>query len=358
MKAEFIVNQLKTALPLLTDYFNDVLNVTSMTRVGSTVTVITATAHGLTTGDIVSITGATTPVQISSITRVGTIATATTVDNHDLTEGWQSEVLIEGADQEQYNGLNSLLSVPNRRTFTFEVLGSPATPATGTMYLYDDYFFRGYNGRYAVTVINATTFTYETTKTPLSPAQGTIKVKKNPRVSSAVNIERMLESYTAQADNKLWAFVELQDVLASKDRYIRNDASATMHGGNAWRQRLITPFSVYIFTPTTNSLSASSARDLMQDISVYLFRSLLGFKFPTGYAEETWAQVTFVSHGFYEYTPAFYVHRFNFETVLDLIYEDTVGPNLNVAFRDIHLDFLKNSNVIMTSDINLDVEPV
>lgn len=70
------------------------LSVSSMTRVGATVTVTTSTAHGYTTGDIVG---------------------------------------IEGASQTDYNG-DWEISVTGGSTFTFDIgAATPATPATGTI---------------------------------------------------------------------------------------------------------------------------------------------------------------------------------------------------------------------------------
>jgi hypothetical protein len=63
-----------------------------MTRVSQTVTV-TLTGHGFTTGDVIN---------------------------------------VRGADQSEYNG-DFTVTVTDANTFTFDVVGSPATPATGTI---------------------------------------------------------------------------------------------------------------------------------------------------------------------------------------------------------------------------------
>jgi hypothetical protein len=69
-------------------------------------------------------------VGITSITRSGTVATVTTTSTHNFEHG--RIVLIEGADQAAYNGRKHI-TVTGTATFTFEVTGDPATPATGTM---------------------------------------------------------------------------------------------------------------------------------------------------------------------------------------------------------------------------------
>lgn len=67
---------------------------------------------------------------ISSITRSGSVATVTTTEAHGLTTG--QTVTIAGADQDDYN-ISASVTVLTSTTFTIAVAGTPATPATGTM---------------------------------------------------------------------------------------------------------------------------------------------------------------------------------------------------------------------------------
>lgn len=68
---------------------------------------------------------------ISGITRSGTTATATSSSAHGLQVG--DEVLIQGANETEYNGVQTVTAVGSTTTFDYEVSGSPATPATGTI---------------------------------------------------------------------------------------------------------------------------------------------------------------------------------------------------------------------------------
>ena len=67
---------------------------------------------------------------VTSLTRSGTTATATTATPHKLATGMQ--VTVSGADQAAYNGLVTV-TVTGENSFTYQVSGSPATPATGTI---------------------------------------------------------------------------------------------------------------------------------------------------------------------------------------------------------------------------------
>lgn len=70
-------------------------------------------------------------VAVSSITRSGGTATVTTGAAHGYTTG--DLVNIRGAVQTDYNG-DYEITVTGGTTFTYTVVGSPATPATGTIF--------------------------------------------------------------------------------------------------------------------------------------------------------------------------------------------------------------------------------
>lgn len=69
-------------------------------------------------------------VSVASLTRIGSVATATTDTPHNLATSM--EPAIAGANQAEYNGVFAV-TVTSANTFTYNVVGSPATPATGTI---------------------------------------------------------------------------------------------------------------------------------------------------------------------------------------------------------------------------------
>lgn len=85
-------------------------------------------------GEEFSTTEAQSAEQISnsviSLTRSGTTATATTSADHNLATGLN--VTISGSLVTEYNGEFEIV-VTGHRTFTYEIQGSPVTPATGTI---------------------------------------------------------------------------------------------------------------------------------------------------------------------------------------------------------------------------------
>lgn len=67
---------------------------------------------------------------ITSLTRVGTTVTAITASNHTLATG--ISCTISGAIETDYNG-TFVINVTDRDQFTYEITGTPTTPATGTI---------------------------------------------------------------------------------------------------------------------------------------------------------------------------------------------------------------------------------
>lgn len=361
MKLADIKSQLIVQLPKLTNAFSDTVAVTIITRTGSVATVTTASPHGLTTGRQVVISGAEMPVPVTSLTRVGSVATGVTSEGHDLTELWNEDARIEGADQAAYNltldrdGFDS----PNRLTFKYSVSGTPTTPATGTILLYDGKN-RGYNGLKTVTVTGTNTFTFAVTGTPISPAKGTILIHKGFRIAHSVDFNRFLEVYSKQPDQtKVWLCVVMGDTTASASRFLQNDATDLHSPMTEYRQKLIERFSIYIIIPTTEELAGAEGRDRVETLKSPIFRSILGVKFPSYLSLSQQYGATFVTSQFVEYNGAYYVHEMQFEQVAQLVQEDLANTQETVAFRDITLQFQnENNSVIMTSDINLDDEPI
>lgn len=69
-------------------------------------------------------------ISILSIIRSGDTATVTTVSDHGLASN--VPVTISGATETEYNLIDAEITVTGLNTFTYQVTGSPVTPATGS----------------------------------------------------------------------------------------------------------------------------------------------------------------------------------------------------------------------------------
>jgi uncharacterized membrane protein YqgA involved in biofilm formation len=358
MKTVDIVSQLQTIIPRYTNMFSDEISISSLTCSGSTITATTSIVHGLVTGQQVNIVGAITPITITNLTEINGQGVATTASDHDLTLGYQSTVTIIGADQPQYNGTFDLIDVPNRYNFVYQLTTQPSIrPATGTIFLQSTLKY-GYNGLQTITVTSPTTFTYVITSTPESPAQGTISLRANTRISGTINVDRFIESYTKQLQDQIWLVVALGAASASKDRFIFSDATYTHTTGQDFRQRIISPFSVYAFIPTINSISGMNERDLAEDLAVLIFKSILRFKTPTLFSDQTSFGITFSGHDFYQYNYAYYIHEYKFEQNYDLTYMDTIDTDDSRAFRDIDFNITSYFDGLSITNMNINLDRV
>jgi len=72
-----------------------------------------------------------TTLSVSSLTRSGTTVTATTTTPHKIFA--DTRIVIADADQSEYNGSFIITGTPSTTTFTYEIVGTPVTPATGTI---------------------------------------------------------------------------------------------------------------------------------------------------------------------------------------------------------------------------------
>lgn len=358
MKAKDVVNALRFNLPFYTNLFTDNITVDEITSVGLIATVKTTVPHTLVTDNYAHISGALVPNTIVTMTQTDGIATAETAINHDLTFDYQKNIEITGAIENEYNGIHALLSVPNRRIFTFEIDSGASSSATGNPLLLENLKRFTYNGWHKIIRIDDTTFSYNLDKQIGSPAYGDIKLQIKPRITGALDLDRARQSYTKQLQGKLWAYVVLENISANKDRSEETDMTKSHTTMTNYRQLIIQPFHVYVFTPITHKTSAFFARDEADDILIPINKSLLRLKFNQPAVETAYSGAIFAGSNFGIDGNSMYIHDFIYETTGYLTYPDTVDNDISIAFRDIYQDFkssLADDDLIkMESITNLD----
>lgn len=345
MKASDIVTQLKVLLPQLTDKFTNSVEIVSITRNATLMTAQCDGEHGMSPGQAVAITNTDVLIPILTFTRVATIGILTLNGiDHDLVNNAKT-VTISGATgaDVNFNGTFAIINVDSRRVIRVTMPDSGSTSlVNGVGQLHEGYsVFNDYNGTVKVeSVPTPTSFTFAHSVTALpdpTNKPGLIMIAEtSPRISSGIDISRIVDTYTEQKENDYWAFVVLGDVDASQSRKIESDATDNQQkGSDEFRQQIVEPFSVFIFAPCSNEIAARETRDQISDLFRPLLRSLLYSRLSTGLHADKLNSVQFAGHGTHLYTKSFYVHEFSFIQVAIIHDEDTVGEDLNVAFRDI-----------------------
>ncbi|MGR3179835.1 MAG: hypothetical protein ACUZ8E_17485 [Candidatus Anammoxibacter sp.] len=362
MKIADVVNQLALVLPNFTDLFGDIQAITSITAASGLATVTTTAAHGLITGQAVSITGVETRTPIASFIKSGLNFTYTTLLEHDLTFGWidNENIELRGFTDNDWNTSFALKASDNR--FDFTVQSANADPVlNGNEFLLEPNRVDGVNGLFSITVTSLTTFTIsgnflDGTYTPVNG-----KIFSNPRIAATVNIDRALDEYTKQNTLDFWLFIEPVNVQVSKDRSEFSDATAAIPSGAEIRTRMIDGFTVYIVAPTSAEIAAEKALDICRhDLLLPLMKTLYGFKLDTGVSNVADFRITLESHGVSAYERAFLVYGYEFQFVIDLTEDDQFRASGTRAFRNI--DFTQTVGGDDTEDstittVNLDKTP-
>jgi hypothetical protein len=419
MKLKPIVNQLRAVLPKFTDKFGDTTSITSLTSSGSTATA-TSVGHGFSVGDYKLIQGAKIPYLVSSMTRVGTQVTVITDTTNQVVYQENDTIEITGAN-EDYNGIKTLVepkkikisnltkvgntitatteeehgfivdtnfkinvwgskeaiynqneivvaSVPTTTSFTyivegeitspatplpqiycqaiytpytffFATSGTPSSPATGTIYQLLS-LNGGYNGFYEIaSVPTDDTFTYTMNLSSLnSPAQGTVTATTT-RIDSGISASRVAETYTKKSTGEYWLFVIPNSEVTSKNTRETTDANYRYTTGSAYNQILIGSFDLLLFIPTTNSLANGDSWDLAEDMKPFIFKSIVGVSIDSDFSNDNTNTTTGISYigaspEFLD-QKAFYAHRFAFEITGKIQQADIIDQNDFFAFRRI-----------------------
>lgn len=354
MKAIQVVNRLKDILPKYTNDFSTIINVSSLTRAGSTITCTTATAHNLETGNYATIRGAKEPIAITTITFSNGIATATCPLDHKLSDPSlfspaNLPLYVEISGTTGYNGNWELVSVPSKLVFKFKVSGSPATYSGGFLLLEDQ---EGYNGYKQITKIDATSFSYTTTGTMLSPAQGTIKASTATRIDYSATPQRIQDHYSANASGLLetWLYVVMGQNQAFNDDNIVGDASSAKMKNQDYFNTTQQAFSLFVIIPSKTSILGGDIADTARGYLVPILKALANYIFTSQLSDQYTQSCQYVGNESDDYIEATYTHRFDF-TVKNIIQtSDTVDFNNGVPLQRIEGVF-ENEN--MDYDLNI-----
>lgn len=367
MRASDIVAAIQSKLPLLVDDFTTNASVTSIATSGfiagiTTVTVNTASEHGFKVNNRATLSGVTVPIAVTSIIRNGIVAIVTTTTDHDLTNGSQPTVNLSGANEAEFNGTFQFLDQSNRRTFRIIMVDSGPTIATGTL-LGDNIgsAINAISGEQAISAVPTTTsFQYLLSIEVLEqPILDIAQAKGNPRISAAVSLEQFTDSYTAKLKGQAWLCVVLGDGIANKSRREDTDATTNLQRAQYFNSKINQTVEVYIYLPTVDSFSGSTERDRCEELLQPLCQCILLKTFSNLLTSTNPNPLQIIGHGAELFNKAFYVHRYSFEAVVQLLFGDTVGYDEDVALRNINgTQNMDTGNEPMTYEIDLDDTPL
>ena len=364
MRMSEIAELLQRNVPRKTNLFHDLIPISSVIASGGSASIGTDKPHGLSTGNIVSIVGCETRTIINSAdVSLPPFVTFGTATDHDLTfEGGQSVKLFNFTDGDWNNVDIELTAVPNRRSFQVKSLNANPT-LNGVEFLLEPNRADGINGLYEITVTGEKTFQISGgfNDGVYSPINGAVAV--SPRIAVAVSEERAIELYQVNPE-VTWLFVVNDGAAASKARSSLNDAVFSPTKGSDLRLKIINNFSVYLFIPTPEQLTAEEAVDIaVHDIAPILISSLFGYRPETGFSCPT-SQfgVTMTDFALFDYNRAVVVYRYRFEAPVDITAEDGATLGIERAFRKVNYEDYSvedaSDDQNPTASIDLDEDPL
>ncbi|MCH9735867.1 MAG: hypothetical protein K0U78_15165 [Actinomycetia bacterium] len=346
MKVSQAIEQLYSTLPFLTDKFSSKVGISSVSFSGTEATVVTDSSHELEVGDTCTMLGLYSPLEIASIARSGDRLSVVTSSNHDLTQGYQSNIILSGSNEPEFNGSFPVVSVDSSNRITLSTVDSGPTSATGlpiieqtTGFSYESVV--GYKTVTSVPDLNS--FTYEMESELNDTIVNTGSVAVGYRITGAVSFENAHEMYTSNDDGEYWAFVVSGSNTASKDRKNNSDAVYVYNTNTSYRQELNQTFSVFVFATASNNENAYPIKDDMQDIFSALCKSLVGVKFDNGFEAGDYYGNVFDTHLMQFYNSGIYAHNFMFQTTTQMTEDDIYVPSSDVAFNTANISM----NVIL-----------
>lgn len=370
MQSADIITHLQRFLPRRTDQFSSVIRPQSITvdPNDSTQGIFTfAQPHGREANEKVTIVGALVQTEIATIELddVMDTLTLTTVSTHDLTKDIIKTVRLSGSTNPNLNGVFELLEVPNRQRFVIRFTQTDVSNP-GTIFLNEPRSIGNINQAFEITNVTPNTFTISLDHNFPNVDVSSVAVHIAIRISGGGDIDRVLAHYeqllqNSQPIKQLWAFVILDDVTTSKDRYVNNDATNNQGNLNSWNVQLLSPFSVYVIVPSAEDITARRARDICEVLRPDIYSVLLGQEFPSGFTTDGGSATSPLGDELAGYFESYYVHRFRFEQVVQVCSDDIMYLGEEAANRDMLLQFVDTFNntdeIKLQTNVNVDDEP-
>lgn len=352
MKLSEIVTQLQLILPKYTAYFSESISVSSIVSAAGVAT-INAPDHGLVDGVAVTISNVAQETPIDSVSKDGNIVSFGNPVWHDLTLGYPGyeNVTLGGFTDSAWNGSFKLMDVDTRKSFKVQSTNSLPT-LNGNEYILE-VRVDGVNGRHDITVIDDDNISVAGDFADGTYLDGTSRT--GVRVAGSINIERTLDEYTKQVTGDMWAFISMNDAIASKDRNAGSDATASFANGEEPRLRLLDGFAVFLIGNTTKEIAAVDLLDIFRhDMLSPLLKSLSGVRFSTGLSGSADFKTILTGHNFVAYNKAYLVYQYNFQFISDISTGDQAEDEDTRAFSKV--DYTQSIGGDDTTDMTFDPE--
>lgn len=343
MRVPEIESHLRKIIPVIFPSFStDWISISSAV-VASNVMTLTA-SNSYSVGDSVIISGLTYENTISSVTLnlPENKAIVQMADVHEFTEDFSDTLIISGATETEWNNTFDILQVLDR--YRVEIRTSPAITVepTGTPVV-EEINLPRYNRLFSVTAATVSNFSVAVVNAPdgslvVTADAQTIALNK-VNVSSSVDFERVIKSYTKQKVTTVWIFVIAGATASSRSRDNKTDFDQSFQVGEERIIRTQDNFSIFAFYPTFDKVTAVEAQDTARnELRQALISSLVGFV-PSSLLASSSDMIYYIADGIETYNSSYYVHRYDFAVNVNITPNDTF-INDSYAVRKITTSYI------------------
>lgn len=345
-KLDDIIAQIQSQITKYTNDFNSESSITGASISGGTMTL--RLSADVDTDTYVNVSG------VYGETAVSGVTANTVADQYDL--GFATEHDLTYSDDEKdygeprvvefvgdFEGQYPLIDVMGATGITIE---SDTVP-TGSFYLLED---RGYSGRKAVTFTDPKTICY-TVDQAVTPHLKNATVQSNIRIdgaSSPEDIADLIENEAVPLTQKT-LFVIINPTRVSKDRNVFSDSISRKEWKDDLQTEVVQTFSVFCVIPTQNDITPRSAINYSYTLRGYLVKCLHGAQFDSGFGDDGKFLCGYIGDDGAQYNKAYYIHRYDFETVFNIENSDALAIESARAFREFEIGVkLEHDNYVLT----------
>ena len=335
MKLDDVIAQVQSQLPKYTEDFSDVVNITDAEIDGFEITL--TVDDDLVIDTIANIKGVYSKLLVTAI-EAGDEANEwllTTEENHDQTYS-DIEIAVGVVKTLVFVGdfadSKTLVEVPANN----QILISSTVEPTGTFYLLED---RQYSGRKTVVIDNDEHTVKYTIERELEPYVVSGTVMNNIRIDAISSEEDMMDYIETEtvALDKNSIYVMMGPRLASSDKFNMGDSKNRKKTSEDLKTECYRNVALFVVIPTQNDSTPRKAINYSDTIFPYILKCMHGAVFDSGLTEDKMFCCTYTGDDGESYNKAIYIHRFDFETVMNITGEDSVPAEYSSAFRSFEI---------------------
>ena len=345
MKIIEIQEHLRKTLPVLDSKFNTKKTIDSVNVTSNSMN-INSIAHGLSNGDVVTISGIEYVHEVDLVGKVNPVrANFTSDEDIDFNNDRDADKIFLESVNTYYNGEKRLISFVGNRTFQIQVDRDAPNSTTNKIEVVEKdlcYF----NDTFTVSnVLDSDNFSVETNFMDTSDLRGGefYNINKDIRIYSTVEIDQAMDR-TLNQNDPTCLFVSASTGNVSRSRDIKTDATQRIESGSSIQMDTWEELSVFVIIKTNGTVDPAESQDYARnELRRNLIKCLMGYQ-PSSVYDSSYDFIYFDGDNFLTYNTGYYVHQYNFGVTLKLNMNDAYSPK-SCPLKSIKTTYIKDGDI-------------